>query len=88
MGPPRELHAATTHSGREYRNNNSDPLSSAVPLLVAAWYTSDSPKKIFSVVYDNLLVDQNKLRGSTCIQYSITVLATTLFINNNNNKKR
>ena len=29
MGPPRELHAATTHSGREYRNNNSDPLSSA-----------------------------------------------------------
>ena len=56
-------------------------------LLVAAWYTSDSPKKIFSVVYDNLLVDQNKLRGSTCIQYSITVLATTLFINNNNKKR-
>ena len=44
-------------------------------LLVAAWYTSDSPKKIFSVVYDNLLVDQNKLRGSTCIQFSINCVS-------------
>ena len=56
MGPPRELHNYMLLLPIVVENTE---ITIVIPyhLLVAAWYTSDSPKKIFSVVlvYDNLL---------------------------------